>query len=112
MNLIPSANNLLVVLTPEQVIQLIQEALKPLVSKLDNPGFEQKMPRIELKNSGNDLLSTKEAADILGVSLSTLKIWKKNRLIPYSQASYKGRIFFRKSDLEAFLEKNKKRKYH
>jgi hypothetical protein len=107
-----SANNLLVILTPEQVTQLIQEAIMPLVARLEIPVLNLKKPKIDLKASGNDLLSSKEAAAFLGVSLSALKIWKKKRLIPYSQASYKGRIFFRMSDLEAFVEKNKKRKYH
>jgi hypothetical protein len=107
-----SANNHLILMTAEQVVQLLHEALKPLVSKLENPVHEPKKPRIELKAIGNDLLSSKEAAAFLGVSLSALKTWKKKRQIPFSQASYKGRIFYRISDLEAFLEKNKKRRYH
>ncbi|MDY6213663.1 MAG: helix-turn-helix domain-containing protein [Schaalia hyovaginalis] len=47
-------------------------------------------------------LSTGEAAALLGVSRDTVRRWAKAGTVPYFQFP-SGRIFFRRSDIEALV---------
>jgi len=103
--------------TEEQMVQIVQKAIKTLLSNgssgnginLPTEGNQSGTKKPDALN--NNYLCSKEAAKFLGISSSALKDWKKKKMIPYSQNTYKGRIFYDKSDLIAFVERNKKRKY-
>jgi predicted DNA-binding transcriptional regulator AlpA len=60
------------------------------------------MSRKPLANSR--FLDTRQAADFLGVSVSTLGLWRWNgaQLIPYLRLGHK--IAYRREDLEKWLE--------
>jgi hypothetical protein len=106
-----------VMYTEEQMVQIVQKAIKTLLSNgssgnginLPTEGNQSGTKKPDAPN--NNYLCSKEAAKFLGISSSALKDWKKKKMIPYSQNTYKGRIFYDKSDLIAFVERNKKRKY-
>lgn len=50
------------------------------------------------------LLNKKQAAECLGIGLSTLDRWIADREIPYIQLGPR-RIAFKQADIEAYLEK-------
>lgn len=50
----------------------------------------------------DDLLSTKEAAEILNRPVGTLRQWRHRRYGPRGFAM-NGRVFYRRSALEAFI---------
>ncbi len=52
-----------------------------------------------------NLLSTKEAAALLGVAPTTLEMWKAQRKIPFVRLG--RRTVWDPKDLSAFVEKNK-----
>jgi sulfonate transport system substrate-binding protein len=52
-----------------------------------------------------NLLSTKEAATLLGVAPTTLEVWKAQRKIPFVRLG--RRTLYDPSDLAAWVEKNK-----
>ncbi len=112
------SSNSSAIYTEEQMVQIVQKAIKTLLStassgnslNLPPEGIQSGTKKTDSPN--HKYLCSKEAASFLGISPSTLKDWKKKKLIQYSQNTYKGRIFYDQSDLIAFLEKNKKRKYH
>ena len=107
-----------VIYTEEQMVQIVQKAIQTLFSSASSgkgltlPPDGRQSGTKKTESPNNNYLCSKEAARFLGISESTLKEWKKNGVIPYIQNVYKGRIFYDSSDLIAFLEKNKKRKYH
>ena len=51
------------------------------------------------------LLTIKEAADILGVSVNTIYKWTSAKKIPYVKVG--GRVMFDPDDLEAWIEARK-----
>ena len=52
----------------------------------------------------NDYLKTAAAADLLGVSQSTLRTWAKRGRIPVRVNPINGYRLFRRKDLEKFLD--------
>lgn len=123
MNVPKNSFNPIVVVSQEQLVELIQDAIKPLLanrkrtkstadSEFKNSGMETSLIEMELSGAGEDLYSSKEAASFLGISISALKQYKNRKKINYIQSVYKGRIFYTKADLLLFLEKNKKRCYY
>jgi Helix-turn-helix domain len=54
-----------------------------------------------------ELLSTREAAAILSLAEVTLKLWRRRgvgpRFVRYNSTGPKGRIFYLRPDLEAFI---------
>ncbi|MEZ5003505.1 MAG: helix-turn-helix domain-containing protein [Chitinophagales bacterium] len=53
-------------------------------------------------------LTEKEAREFLDISKSTLQSYRKNLVIPFSQ--FKGKIYFKHSDLEQHLSNNYSRR--
>jgi excisionase family DNA binding protein len=51
---------------------------------------------------GSDLLTVKEAADLLRLKVSTIRAWVLQRRIPFVKLGGK-RVLFRRADLEAFV---------
>jgi hypothetical protein len=111
------SSNSSAIYTEEQMVQIVQKAITTLLTtassgnglNLPSEGIQSGTKKPDAPN--NNYLCSKEAAKFLGISSSALKDWKKKKMIPYSQNTYKGRIFYEKSDLIAFIEKNKRRKY-
>lgn len=57
-------------------------------------------------NPPNDLLSRKEAAEYLGVSESTLAIWKCTGRYQLPCVKIGRLVKYRRADLDAFIERN------
>ncbi|KPZ69943.1 Helix-turn-helix domain protein [Shewanella sp. P1-14-1] len=51
-----------------------------------------------------DRLSNKEAAEYLGIKSETLDIWRSVNRHPIPFAKIGRRVFYRKSDLDAFID--------
>lgn len=68
--------------------------------------LEEVSKSILQNNSANGWCSEEDAMKILKISKSTLQNYKKRKLISYSQRGRK--IWIKKSDLYAFLNKNYK----
>jgi len=51
---------------------------------------------------GSDLLTVKEAADLLRLKVSTIRAWVLQRRIPFVKLGGK-RVLFRRTDLEALV---------
>ena len=54
------------------------------------------------KTHSPDLLTVNETADFLRLKVSTLRAWILDRRVPFVKLGGK-RVFFRRSDLEAFI---------
>ena len=56
----------------------------------------------------NPLLSTCEVAKILGLKEQTIRLWRlKNSSLKYVRyGGRKGRVFYRREDVEAFIASN------
>ncbi len=52
----------------------------------------------------NDRLSRKEAADYLGLALATLEIWASTGRYNLPFIKIGRRVYYRRSDLDAFIE--------
>ena len=59
---------------------------------------------IETKISNLSLLSSKQAADLLGVQEHTLAVWRCNKRYPLSYVKVGRYIKYRVADLQAFIE--------
>jgi len=55
-----------------------------------------------------DLLSRAQAADYLGVSHGTLHVWASTGRydLPYIRYGAAGKVYYRRADLDAFLERH------
>lgn len=65
--------------------------------------FENKTEEVKDQNP-DDILTQKQAANLLGVTVATLITYKKKRLIPFSQIG--RRIFFSKRNLLQAAQRN------
>jgi excisionase family DNA binding protein len=52
------------------------------------------------------LLTSTEAAKLLGIDEKTLQLWRYQRKIPYCRLGYRT-VKFRVSDLESFIRKSR-----
>lgn len=93
-------NVILTTYTPEQLTGIINEAVKEAVQMLQEGN---KKPENEI------LLTRKEAADLLKISLVTLNDWSKRGLLK----SYiiGGRVLYKRKEVEASLGEVKTVKY-
>lgn len=57
----------------------------------------------------NNLLTRKELADELGVSVPTIDKWKANKGLPYVKSSLNGHVRFNLDDVRQWLESDYKR---
>ena len=53
----------------------------------------------------NQLLNTDKAADYLGVSRSTLPVWRCTKRVPLPYVKIGRKVLYQKSDLDAFIAK-------
>jgi DNA-binding transcriptional MerR regulator len=55
------------------------------------------------------LISSKEAARLLGVKPQTLRLWRKEARSPryYRPGGGRGRVFYRRGDIERWLEQHR-----
>lgn len=58
------------------------------------------------KISMDQLVTRKEAAQILGVSVATLDIARSNGNLPYVQYVKNGKVFLKVIELQKYLDKN------
>lgn len=93
-------NVILSTYTPEELTGIINNAVKEAVREIKPPSQEKASER---------LLTRKETADKLKISLVTLGDWTKRGLIQ----SYiiGGRVLYKESEIEASLNKSKSIKY-
>lgn len=49
-------------------------------------------------------LNSKEASEMLGVNRQTFQRWINKGVFPFTPTQYLGKIYYKRSDLEAFLE--------
>jgi predicted DNA-binding transcriptional regulator AlpA len=58
-----------------------------------------------VQENGKRLLSQQDVADIFGVSESTIRNWRKDRLLSYVQVPGSSRKFYFKAEVEAFIDR-------
>jgi hypothetical protein len=81
----------LVIISREELKELITEAVSKAFDEVNKDTFADK-----------DLMTRKETAQFLNVSLVSLNIWSKKGIIqPYA---IEGRVFFKKSEIESALK--------
>ena len=54
----------------------------------------------------NELLTPYEVASIIHVKVNTLSTWRSNRSQNLSFVKIGSRVFYKQSDVEAFIERN------
>ena len=86
--------------TTEELINFINSAVKEAFKELPNPSPS---------NPSETLLTRKETADKLKISLVTLNDWTKRGLIQSYLLG--GRVFFKESEIENSLHRTKSIKY-
>jgi hypothetical protein len=81
----------LVIISRDELKELISEAVSKAFDEVNKDTFTDK-----------DLMTRKETAQFLNVSLVSLNIWSKKGIIqPYA---IEGRVFFKKSEIESALK--------
>jgi hypothetical protein len=81
----------LVIISRDELKELITEAVSKAFDEVNKDTFADK-----------DLMTRKETAQFLNVSLVSLNIWSKKGIIqPYA---IEGRVFFKKSEIESALK--------
>lgn len=60
------------------------------------------------KLNPDPLLTPKEAADYIGVTVQTLSVWRSTRRYPLPFVKAGSKVFYRRSALERFLESRTK----
>jgi hypothetical protein len=81
----------LVIISRDELKELIIEAVSKAFDEVNKDTFADK-----------DLMTRKETAQFLNVSLVSLNIWSKKGIIqPYA---IEGRVFFKKSEIESALK--------
>jgi hypothetical protein len=84
----------LVIISRDELKELISEAVSKAFDEVNKDTFTDK-----------DLMTRKETAQFLNVSLVSLNIWSKKGIIqPYA---IEGRVFFKKSEIESALKQKK-----
>ena len=78
----------------------LEQVVRKVITEIRKTDIIQDSP----VNSEDDKLTQREAAKFLGISVTSLKSWKKKGKVPYYQI---GRsIFFSKSELLKLARKN------
>lgn len=80
----------------EQII-ITQISKSELSDIIDKSVLSALIKRDRIVDNSNQILSAKQAAEFLDISLPTLHKWKRKGMIPFHQKG--GRIFFKKSEL-------------
>jgi hypothetical protein len=84
----------LVIISRDELKELISEAVSKAFDEVNKDTFTDR-----------DLMTRKETAQFLNVSLVSLNIWSKKGIIqPYA---IEGRVFFKKSEIESALKTKK-----
>ena len=84
----------LVIISTDQLKELITEAVAKAFDEVNKETFTDK-----------DLMTRKETAQLLSVSLVSLNAWSKKGIIqPYA---IEGRVFFKRSEVESALKTKK-----
>jgi hypothetical protein len=84
----------LVIISRDELKELITEAVSKAFDEVNKDTFTDR-----------DLMTRKETAQFLNVSLVSLNIWSKKGIIqPYA---IEGRVFFKKSEIESALKTKK-----
>jgi excisionase family DNA binding protein len=71
------------------------------------PAIDSKGPAIAAPRDIPDLLTVPETAELLRISISTVRAWvlaKPKPKIPYVKLG--SRVLFRRAELEAFIQRN------
>jgi hypothetical protein len=85
----------LVIISRDDLKELITEAVAKAFDEVNKDTFTDK-----------DLMTRKETAQFLNVSLVSLNIWSKKGIIqPYA---IEGRVFFKRSEVESALKQKNK----
>jgi len=79
-------NILLIQLSKQELSELIDKSVLSAILKKDR-----------IREHSDEILNSKQAAELLDISLPTLHKWKKEGQIPYHQKG--GRIFFKRNEL-------------
>jgi hypothetical protein len=81
----------LVIISRDDLKELITEAVSKAFDEVNKDTFTDR-----------DLMTRKQTAEFLNVSLVSLNIWSKKGIIqPYA---IEGRVFFKKSEIESALK--------
>jgi len=84
----------LVIISTDQLRELITEAVAKAFNEVNKDTFTDR-----------DLMTRKETAQLLSVSLVSLNVWSKKGIIqPYA---IEGRVFFKRSEVESALKTKK-----
>jgi hypothetical protein len=85
----------LVIISRDDLKELITEAVTKAFDQVNKDTFTDR-----------DLMTRKQTAEFLNVSLVSLNIWSKKGIIqPYA---IEGRVFFKKSEVESALKQKNK----
>jgi hypothetical protein len=85
----------LVIISRDDLKELIIEAVSKAFDEVNKDTFTDR-----------DLMTRKQTAEFLNVSLVSLNIWSKKGIIqPYA---IEGRVFFKKSEIESALKQKNK----
>jgi hypothetical protein len=85
----------LVIISRDDLKELIIEAVSKAFDEVNKDTFADR-----------DLMTRKQTAEFLNVSLVSLNIWSKKGIIqPYA---IEGRVFFKKSEIESALKQKNK----
>jgi len=85
----------LVIISRDDLKELITEAVTKAFDEVNKDTFTDR-----------DLMTRKQTAEFLNVSLVSLNIWSKKGIIqPYA---IEGRVFFKKSEVESALKQKNK----
>jgi len=88
------------------VITIESEAFQQFMKKFEE--FERMLSEKEYSNQKKETLSdVKETARFLKISTRTLQAYRDKGLLSFIQIN--GKIYFKSSDIEAFLEKHYKK---
>lgn len=87
-------NEPLIIMQPDQLRELIMECVKSCL-----PGTEPQKPEKEI-------LTVKEAAELLNISPDSVYTLTSKRLIPHSKVG--KRLFFSRSDIIDYVRKNRR----
>lgn len=83
-------------------INLEIEELKQIISEVMREVVREELDRFDFRDKYPDLLSTKDTAKILGISLQTLNEWTKEGRIPKYKIN--KRVFFKKDEVYEALQ--------
>jgi predicted DNA-binding transcriptional regulator AlpA len=87
-------DNLLIYLTKQDLTEIVQQAVRTELNK-QQPIIEQPKPK-----TAEGLMKRKEVAAFFGVSLTTVDIWAKKKVLP-KPIKKASRIYYRRAEIEA-----------